>query len=344
MTASNPCCRGSRRACRRASTCTPWATSRSSSRPPFSASSARRRSPPRWSALMILDFPRQLAFDGHHPHRDSARHIVLADAVVVAGRDRQRHDAGRTGACRRHSGRRRNRHHREHQLPSRNGQTDRAGDHGRRPADRHPGLRDAALPVHRLRADVPARRRRRLPVPAAGRSRRLCSRRLVLAVAHAGSDHGQLSHARPSYRTRSRRAAATIAQPAQALSADVRRSLRASARSLSLAAVARACLAEDLHRRIPRLRRRLFRSLAVPRRELLPGGRFRADLDARARPARHPHRGDGAAVRPHRTEPSAAPSRPTSSTISSTISGCRFPASTWPIRTPARSARRTAMP
>ena len=141
---------------------------------------------------------------------------------------------------------------------------------------------------------------------------------------------------------RSLHAAATIAQPAQTLSTDVRRSLHASARSLPLAAVARARLAEDFHRRIPCLRRRLFRPLAVPGRELLPGGRFRADFDARARPARHPHRGDRASVRPDRTNRPPARSRPLSSTTSSTTSGCRFPASTWPIRTPARSARRTA--
>ena len=205
-----------------------------------------------------------------------------------------------------------------------------------------PRLRDAALPVHRVRADVPARRRRRLPVPAAGRGRCLRSRRLVLAVAHAGSDHGQLSHARPSCGARSFHAAATIPQPAQTLSTDVRRSLHASARSLPLAAVARARLAEDFHRRIPCLRRRLFRPLAVPGRKLLPGGRFRADFDARARPARHPHRGNRASVRPDRTNrPPHDPAR-LSSTTSSTTSGCRFPASTWPIRTPARSARRTA--
>ena len=41
---------GRRKACRRASICTPSAISRSSSRPRCSASSARRRSPPRWSA------------------------------------------------------------------------------------------------------------------------------------------------------------------------------------------------------------------------------------------------------------------------------------------------------
>ncbi len=49
-TASNRCCRGWRKACRRPLICTPSAISRFSSRPRLSASSARRRSPPRWSA------------------------------------------------------------------------------------------------------------------------------------------------------------------------------------------------------------------------------------------------------------------------------------------------------
>ena len=88
--------------------------------------------------------PRQLALDHHHPHRDPALDPVLADRAVVARRDDQRHDARRARARRRHPGRRRHRHDREHQLPSGTGQADRAGDHGRRAADRHARLRDAA--------------------------------------------------------------------------------------------------------------------------------------------------------------------------------------------------------
>ena len=72
--------------------------------------------------------------------------------------------------------------------------------------------------------------------------------------------------------------------------------------ALPLAAVARARPPEDFQRRIPCLCRAFVRPLAVPGRELLSVGRFRADPDARSRPARHPHRGDGAAVRPHRTD------------------------------------------
>ena len=121
--------------------------------------------------------------------------LFVADAAIRPRRNHQRHDAGRSGARRRHPGRRRNRDNRKHQLPSRAGQADRTGDPRRRAADRHSSLRDAALPLHRVRADVPARRRRRISVQAAGRSRGVCADRLVHPVAHAGADHGQLSHA-----------------------------------------------------------------------------------------------------------------------------------------------------
>ena len=49
--------------------------------------------------------PRQLALDGHHSHRDSARDPVLIDRAVLARRDHQCHDARRARARRRHSGR-----------------------------------------------------------------------------------------------------------------------------------------------------------------------------------------------------------------------------------------------
>ena len=111
---------------------------------------------------------------------------------------------------------------------------------------------------------------------------------------HAGS-----GHASPGA---SATAAAPLAQSAGELPAVVRRSLRARARALPRAAVARARPSQDLHRRVPRLHRRFLRPVAVPRPELLPGGRFRADPDARARPARHPHRGDRAPVRPRRAD------------------------------------------
>ena len=56
--------------------------------------------------------------------------------------------------------------------------------------------------MHRLRADVPTRRRRWLSVHANGRGGRVCVDRFVHLVAHARSDHGQLSDARRPWRTR----------------------------------------------------------------------------------------------------------------------------------------------
>ena len=177
-----------------------------------------------------FDLPRQLALDADHPHRDSARYIVFADRAVLARRNRQCHDLGRPCSRRRYSRRRRNRHDRKHQLSSGTGQGNRDGDPRRSATDCHPRLRDIAMPVHCVRADVPARRRRRLPVPAARRGGGICSGRLVRPVADAGTDHGQLSYGRRARRHRRWDAAGTFAQPAQALSAEIRSSnLRASA-------------------------------------------------------------------------------------------------------------------
>ena len=61
------------------------------------AAAPRRRNDPHLS--------RQLALDGHHPDRDSARHPVLADRALVARRDHQCNDARRARACRWHPGR-----------------------------------------------------------------------------------------------------------------------------------------------------------------------------------------------------------------------------------------------
>ena len=139
----------------------------------------------------------------------------------------------------------------------------------------------------------------------------------------------------------SARAADRRATRSSAFSGHSRPGSRGSA-ALSIAAVAGARRTEDVHRRLPRLRHAFIRALAVPGREFLSGGRFRADPDARPRPARHAHRGDGAAVRSRRANRPPARFRPISSTTSSTISACPFPASTWPTRTPARSGPRTA--
>ena len=111
--------------------------------------------------------------------------------------------------------------------------------------------------VHRVRADVPARRRRRLSVPAAGRGRGVRADRLLHPVAHAGADHGQLSHARPSCRQRPciaegvGTAAAPSRNPLQALSARVRAiASRACAR-----ATARCCRSRSA---VPRPSSRAF--------------------------------------------------------------------------------------
>ena len=174
--------------------------------------------------------------------------------------------------------------------------------------------------------------------------------RLVHAVAHAGPDHGQLSHARPSCRQRPCYAGASAPPPragairSSAFSEGFDDALRARARRTT----ARCCCS---HLAFPRpsspasspassFPSACGRSSArISSRRSIP-----ADSDARPRPARHPHRGDRAAVRSRSSRRPPAPSRPISSTTSSTISACRFPASTWPIRTPARSDRPTATP
>ena len=86
---------------------------------------------------------------------------VLGAIIDAVGdrRDPQHHDARRPCARGRHPGRRRHRHHREHQLASGARQGRRNLDHGRRQPDRDAGLRLAALHLHRVRADV-------LPAPA----------------------------------------------------------------------------------------------------------------------------------------------------------------------------------
>ena len=120
--------------------------------------------------------------------------------------------------------------------------------------------------------------------------------------------------------------------------------LRTFPRAVSRAAGQGPRSAEDLHYRLSRLRGVVVCPGAVSGFELLSRRRFRPDPDACARPARHTDRGNGPSVRTGRTDGARRPFRRISSTISSTISACRSAASTWPIRTPARSAPRMAMP
>ena len=120
------------------------------------------------TGLMILDLSRQLALDPHHYDLDSAGDSDLGRAPGRDRRDDQCDDARRPGARGRHPRRRRDRDDREHQLPPRAGRGHRDRDHGRRAADRRSRHRLAALHLHRLCADVLARRGRGLPVSADG--------------------------------------------------------------------------------------------------------------------------------------------------------------------------------
>ena len=83
-----------------------------------------------------------------------------------------------------------------------------AVDPRRRQADRHAGLRLAALHLHRVRADVLPDRRRALPVRADGGSGDVRDDVVVHPVAHAGADHGELSAASRMSITHERAAAA----------------------------------------------------------------------------------------------------------------------------------------
>ena len=88
-------------------------------------------------------------------------------------------------------------------------------------------------------------------------------------------------------------------------------------------------------------RRRFVRACAVSRTRLLPADREPADRAAYPRPHGNPNRGDRTEV--DRVEQAVRSDHPAGrrSRPSSTTSVCRSAASTWPIRTRARSARRT---
>ena len=72
-------------------------------------------------------------------------------------------------------------------------QADPARDPGRRPADRHAGVRLHALHLHRLRAGHLPDRRRPLSVHAAGAGRGARHDGVVPPLAHAGPDHGAVT-------------------------------------------------------------------------------------------------------------------------------------------------------
>ena len=122
-----------------------------------------------------------------------------------------------------------------------------------------PGLRDIAVPLHRVRADVPARRRRRLSVPADGRGGGVRADRLVHPVAHARADAWPIiccgrMHAWPHDPWR--RSATPTRNPLKRFQQGFEARFHALARPLSRTVVARAWPPENVHRRLSRLRRR----------------------------------------------------------------------------------------
>ena len=97
-------------------------------------------------------------------------------------------------------------------------------------ADRHAGLRLAAVHLHRVRADVLPAGRRRLPVRADGRGGGVRHDRLVRAVADPGADHGDVPAA-----SRTSRATRESSCEATAQSAAARRSAQSAGRASSTA-------------------------------------------------------------------------------------------------------------
>ena len=154
------------------------------------------------AGIDVLLFVGSLALHPDRRHLHSAVDPELDPGAVLAWPDHQRHDAGRPRAGRRHPGRRCHGDDREHQHPP--GEADRrqpqgAGgrDHRRGQPDRRADVRLHAVHLHRLAAAAAAWRRRRLPVPAAGRGHHLRDDRLLHPVAHLDADHGGLAAARP---------------------------------------------------------------------------------------------------------------------------------------------------
>ena len=107
-----------------------------------------------------------------------------------------------------------------------------------------------------------------------------------LLHAHQGG-HGDPEHGGHAPKARSRNPLTRFQQGFEKVFGQVRDRYR-SLLSLALGST------QNFHRRISRLRIAFFRPVPVPGPELFPQRGCRADLDARARPARHAHRRDGA--------------------------------------------------
>ena len=231
------------------------------------------------------------------------------------------------------------------------GKADRARDPGRRAADRRfrPSSRCCASASCSCRCSSSAAS----PAICSGRwPRRWCSRWSARSCCRARScrpwpiicmrGHSRAcGHARTAHRT----AAAHWRNPLKRFQRGFERSLRARARR----ATARCCRSRSA---VPRPSSPASSPASSFRFGLWPflGENFFPAVDS-GQILMHVRAQPGTRIEEtarlfdlDRADRSARSSRPISSTTSSTISACRSPASTWPTRTPARSARPTATP
>ena len=151
--------------------------------------------------------PRQLAQHLHHRDLDSAVDSVVADRAARARADHQHHDARRSRAGGRDSGRRCDGDDREYRTASAYGHESARCDSRRRGRNRGSRAGVDAVYLYRVRADVLPDRRRALSVRAARRSGGVRDARVVHSVAYAGADAGDAadgSRAQAESRARSR--------------------------------------------------------------------------------------------------------------------------------------------
>ena len=112
--------------------------------------------------------------------------LASISVLYIFGRDAQRDDARRPGARRRHSRGRRDGRDREQPSAPGHGEADQARDPRRGGRGRHARDRRDAVHLHRVRPDLPAARRRRVPVRAPGHVSRVRDARQLSPLAHAG--------------------------------------------------------------------------------------------------------------------------------------------------------------